>query len=254
MLPMESFGLMQRLVFSIIAIIVFYYASRYLHNPLNEISRCTILTNRINALQARASCGNKGVSRLGPVAPSNANRCEGANNGVKLLASTTATQTMFWKFILVSPPPPPPSPPPPPPSPPPPVVTLPPTPIPTSVPLPSPPPTLAPSPPRLPNFCSLPVTRKVFSGRRISSTLGGIRPCYPTTPRAVSTQDCCNQCFADPTCLAFTFVKGGGLDCRGQGLPDVASTGACYLMDAYTGSYDPIDTSFGYYSIKGFKR
>jgi hypothetical protein len=48
------------------------------------------------------------------------------------------------------------------------------------------------------------------------------------------------------------FIKDGSLDCRGQGLPDVASTGACYLMDVYTGSYDPDNKAFGYYSAKAF--
>lgn len=207
---------------------------------------------RLNAA-ARATCGTKGVSRLGPAAPANARRCDGANNGIKLLPSTSATQGMLWKFIRISPPPPPPSPPPPPPSPipsPPPPVRQSPSP---SIPVPSPPPTFT-SPPRLPNFCSFPTTRKVFSGRRINSTLSGIRPCYPASARAASSGDCCNQCFANPSCVAFTFVKGGGLDCRSQGLPDVASTGACYLMDAYTGSYDPENTAFGYYSVRGFKR
>jgi hypothetical protein len=48
------------------------------------------------------------------------------------------------------------------------------------------------------------------------------------------------------------FIKDGSLDCRGQGLLNVKSTGACYLMDYYTGSYDPEQPSFGYYSAKAF--
>ncbi|KAG7671787.1 hypothetical protein Ndes2526B_g07308 [Nannochloris sp. 'desiccata'] len=144
---------------------------------------------------------------------------------------------------LRKPPPPRPqnSPPPPPPNSPPPASPPPPPP---AVPFP-PPPSVGPARPE--NFCSFPTTRSVIAGRRIQSTLSGIRPCYG--PRAASSSECCAQCQADPTCIAWTFTQP--LDCRAQGLYDVASTGACYLIDTYTGSYEPIQ-SFEYTSGRAF--
>ena len=112
--------------------------------------------------------------------------------------------------------------------------------------LPSPPPPTV-GPARPDNFCSFPTTQKVISGRRIKSTLSGIRPCFG--PRVANPGECCAQCQADPTCIAWTFTKP--MDCRGQGIPDVASTGACYLIDTTTGEYDPIQ-NFQYISGKAF--
>ena len=99
------------------------------------------------------------------------------------------------------------------------------------------------------NFCSFPTTRSIISGRRIKSTLSGIRPCYG--PRVANSGECCSQCQADPTCIAWTFTKP--MDCRGQGIPDVASTGACYLIEEETGSYEPL-LSFDYVSGWAFSK
>lgn len=84
-------------------------------------------------------------------------------------------------------------------------------------------------------------------GRRLNSTLSGIRPC--AGPRAASAGDCCASCLAAPGCVAWSFTKP--LDCRSQAIADVASTGACYLIDAYTGAYDPLEpAAFAYASGK----
>jgi len=191
-------------------------------------------------VQARRTCNAKGFGRLGPSAPAAAKRCDRSfNNGLQLNLMTSATSKMQWKFVLVippSPPPPPPSPPPPPPSPPPPPAA------------PAPPPS---PPPRPSNFCTKTPKRAVYSGRRVASALSGIRPCFPQSPRANSPQECCRQCLDDDTCIAFTFIRDGGLDCRAQGLEVPFNTGACYLIDTYTGSYEPIQ-SFAYYSSKAF--
>jgi PAN domain len=181
-------------------------------------------------MQSRKTCNAKGYGRLGPIVASTAKRCDQSlNNGVQLNLMTSATSSMQWKFILIAPPSPPPSPSPPAP--------------------PAPPPS---PPPRPLNFCRKTPTRKVYSGRRIASTLSGIRPCYPNSPRVASPQECCSQCWDEPTCIAFMFIKDGGLDCRGQGLPSPADTGACYLMDSYSGSYEPENQGFSYFSSKAF--
>jgi hypothetical protein len=85
-------------------------------------------------------------------------------------------------------------------------------------------------------------------GRRLlNSILSGIRPCVG--PRVASAGDCCTACLAATGCVAWSFTKA--FDCRSQGITDVASTGACYLIDSYTGSYDPLDAlSFVYASGK----
>lgn len=54
----------------------------------------------------------------------------------------------------------------------------------------------------------------------------------------------------EPSCVAFTFLDNGGLDCRKEG--GVAASGACYLLDSYTGSYDPLEEAFGYHSSNAF--
>jgi hypothetical protein len=114
-----------------------------------------------------------------------------------------------------------------------------------------PPPRFPPPPPDLPvrpeNFCSFPTPRTMIAGRRVKSTLSGIRPC--SGPRVASSNECCDQCKADPTCIAWTFTRP--LDCREQGIFDVPSTGACYLIDTYTGSYEPIQ-GFEYTSGRAF--
>ena len=117
---------------------------------------------------------------------------------------------------------------------------------------PPPPPSRKQSPPRLPppqrNFCNTgPTTTKFFSGRRINSTTSGIRPCYG--PRAFSSSDCCSFCQSNPGCVAWSFTKA--IDCRAQGIPDVPSTGACYLLAEYTGGYDT-DPAFVYTSGRAF--
>lgn len=104
-------------------------------------------------------------------------------------------------------------------------------------PRPRPPPSPAKLPARRENFCKKnPTTRAVFSGRRIKSTLSGINPCFG--PRAANSGECCDQCQADPTCIAWTFTQA--LDCREHGARDGPRTGACYLIETYTGSYEPI--------------
>ena len=190
---------------------------------------------------SRRTCSAKGYGRLGPIASSTARRCDqSSNNGIQLNLMNSASQNMQWKFTLISLPSPPPSPP--------------------SLPSPSPisplftfphppPPPPAVGPVRPNNFCSFPTTRSIISGRRIKSTLSGIRPCYG--PRVANSGECCSQCQADPTCIAWTFTKP--MDCRGQGIPDVASTGACYLIEEETGSYEPL-LSFDYVSGWAFSK
>ena len=114
-----------------------------------------------------------------------------------------------------------------------------------------PPPPSPSSPPNQPtSLCSRPTVRKIFTGRRISSTLSGIRPCFATSPRPRTPGECCAACEAEPSCVAFTFLDVGGLDCRRE--EGSMDSGACYLMDSYTGSYDPLEEAFGYHSSNAF--
>ena len=90
-------------------------------------------------------------------------------------------------------------------------------------------------------MCSNPARRKILSGAR-SPVNGGIRPC--SGPLAASPGDCCAKCVADATCNAWMFSTP--FDCRAQGI--VAPAGVCYLIQQYTGAYDPDVQAIEYWS------
>lgn len=174
-------------------------------------------TYRVHAVDREPGvCGFGAMGRLGPAtAQPWARRCE---SGLRLWPLLRNTTGVVWKFERVAP---------------------------TKVKAAGPPLPASPAPPA--DVCAaLRPSPRVFSGRRLNSALGGIRPCYSGPgPRTDTATECCRRCTATPGCVSFMFINNA-LDCRSERL--AAPLSACYLMDSYTGSYDPLDPELGYAS------